>query len=411
MTMNRIQFTPDQEQILRAQVIDDDQPGPVLHDFRVILDFVGTKGVKAGGKYHLPPIEAIGDLNQRLSRPLLLNMQRPQLRSHPYLQGLHLLLRASGLGRVEGTGSKARLVLDPAMMAQWQRLNPTEQYFNLLEAWLRFGRPEMVGDRGRDTVLLFPCVSIWMSLPAEERRFDLERPQEAHIPGIYREFYQLALMDLFGFVGVEHPNQPVQPWCPSAVRHVPFGDALLALLAEKVWAGPMSFLIHEDSPESAGFGAWQPLFQPYFPEWRENLQVPKAARRKGTFVFRVALGKAWRRIAVRASDTLDTLVGLILNSVDFDNDHLYTFTYTDRFGKRAQALHPYMDEGPSGDEVHIGDLPLEQGQSMRLVYDFGDHWEFDVKLERIEPPSAKIEAPCILESHGKAPEQYPSWDE
>ena len=92
----------------------------------------------------------IGELDRRLSRPLHLELKRPQLRSHPYLQGLNLLLRASGLSRVEGTGAKARLVLDPAMRMQWDQLNPTEQYFNLLEAWLRFGRAEMVGETGLD---------------------------------------------------------------------------------------------------------------------------------------------------------------------------------------------------------------------------------------------------------------------
>ncbi len=410
--MKRIKLTRGQGEILRVQVIDADRPGSLLHDFQVLLDFVGTEGVTTGGKHHLPPEEALGDLNQRLRRPLLLNLKRLQLRSHPYLSGLHLLLRASGLGRPKGTGSKSRLVLDPVLMEQWQQLNPTEQYFNLLEAWLRFGRPEMFGERGRDERLLYPCVSTWMYLPAEGRRFNLERPQEVYFGGIGRDFYQLALMDLFGLLDVEHPDKPVKPWCPAAVGHLPFGDALLTLLAEKVWDGRLGlFGEEEDSPESAGFGAWQPLFQPYFPEWRENLHVPKAARRKGTFVFRVSLGRVWRLIAVRSTDTLNTLVGLILDSVGFDNDHLYAFTYTDRFGRKAQALHPYMDEGPSGDEVHLGDLPLEPGQSMRLVYDFGDNWKFDVKLEKIEPPGAKIKAPATLESHGKAPEQYPSWDE
>ena len=48
---------------------------------------------------------------------------------------------------------------------------------------------------------------------------------------------------------------------------------------------------------------------------------------------------------------------------------------------------------------------------MELVYDFGDNWEFNVELERAEPPGARIKAPSILERHGKAPEQYPRWDE
>ena len=42
-------LTPAQEQCLRDQVITADQPGPVLHDFRVLLDFLGPEGVEAGG--------------------------------------------------------------------------------------------------------------------------------------------------------------------------------------------------------------------------------------------------------------------------------------------------------------------------------------------------------------------------
>jgi hypothetical protein len=48
---------------------------------------------------------------------------------------------------------------------------------------------------------------------------------------------------------------------------------------------------------------------------------------------------------------------------------------------------------------------------MRLTYDFGDNWQFDVKLERVDPPSKSNKSPRILESRGKAPEQYPREDD
>ena len=137
------------KQVLRDQAITDDRPGTVLHDFRMLVDYLRPEGVEAAGQHNMLPMRLIGELDRRLSRPLRLElkMKRPQIRSHPYLQGLNLLLRASALVRVEGIGDKARLVLDPAMLVQWDQLNPTEQYFNLLEAGLRLGRPEMVGDR------------------------------------------------------------------------------------------------------------------------------------------------------------------------------------------------------------------------------------------------------------------------
>ncbi len=48
---------------------------------------------------------------------------------------------------------------------------------------------------------------------------------------------------------------------------------------------------------------------------------------------------------------------------------------------------------------------------MTYTFDFGDNWEFDVKLERVEPaPGKKAKLPRVLETHGKAPEQYPYSD-
>src|ERR1700733_5277090 len=88
--MKKIKLTPEQETTLKSQVFDAIHPGALLHDFALVLDYVGDKGVKAGGKYNLLPIDAIHPLDERLVRPMRLELQRPQLRSHPYLQGLHL---------------------------------------------------------------------------------------------------------------------------------------------------------------------------------------------------------------------------------------------------------------------------------------------------------------------------------
>lgn len=414
--MNSVKFTKSREQILRNQVIDAEQPGPVLRDFRMVLEFVGIQGVKASGKYNLLPIESIAELDARLSRPLRLQLKRPQLRSHPYLWGLQLLLRASGLSRVEGTGAQARLLLDEPMLVRWDTLNPTERYFTLLEAWLRVGRTEMVGGQGFGPFrsLLVTCLQTWQSLPAEGERYNLKNPQYVYVSFLGREFYQLALMDLFGLIEVEQPPPKVTPWSPAGMRHTQFGDALFSLLAEHLPAKRYNFFEEEVSPQELHFGEWQPIFQPYFPEWRENLHVPEMAPREGIFLFRVSLGKVWRRIALRAGDTVDRLVSWILKSVDFDSDHLYELLYRDRFGRTIRILHPYMEEqgeGPFGDEVAISELPLAPGQSMTLVYDFGDNWHFGVLLEAIEPPGVKIKAPRILEKHGQAPEQYPSWDQ
>ncbi len=420
-------FTADHEQLLRDQIITDDQPGTVLRDFAMLLDFLGPEGVKAGGTLNLIALKYIHELDRRLSRPLHLELQRPQLKSHPYLHGLNLLLRASGLTRVEGVGTKARLVVDPAMLEQWNRLNPTERYFNLLEAWLRLGRAEMVGERGRDVELLPPRLQAWRDLrDGEGRGFDTKKPADIYIHGIGRDFYQLGLMELFGLIKVEQPPAGTTPWVPAALERVPFGDAFFSLFITRVDSfgrdRPIKevdqdeeFHQGEDIAEDGvlevpRFGAWQPLFEPYFPEWRNNLQIPRPEQRGGTFVFRVSLGKVWRLIAISAELTLDDLVDWILRSMGFDNDHLYKFSYRNRLGSEVSIGHPVLEGNLSTDVTQIGSLRLEVGQTMDLLYDFGDCWPFKVKLERIEPPGREMKSPRILERHGKAPAQY-AWED
>ncbi|MGO9464985.1 MAG: IS1096 element passenger TnpR family protein [Isosphaeraceae bacterium] len=406
-----------QEQCLRDQTISADQPGSVLRDFGMLLDFLGKDGVESPGKYNLLPISLIGQLDAHLTRPHNLKLKRPQIKSHPYIQGLNLLLRASGLSVVERKGAKVRLMLDPAMLIQWSQLSPTEQYFNLLEAWLRIARADIFGDaHSSPREMLLPCVRAWNSTAENGKRFDTSNSRFVYVAGIGRDLYNLALLDLFGLMEVEQPSRPVAPWFPAGFKRRPFGDAvftvLTALLFDSLGVMPRRGEDDEEEEEPLvpRFGVWQPLFQPYFPEWQKNLEIPRPEPRDGTFVFRVSLGRIWRLIAMPADATLDDLVSVILRSVDFDFDHLYEFTYRDRMGAIVKAVHASMEDGPCAEDIEIGTIPLEPGQSMELHYDFGDDWRFTVKLERIDPPGAKIKAPKILEKHGKPPEQYPSWE-
>ena len=402
-------LTEAQKQVLQAQVIDDLHPGAILRDFQVVLDRIGAGGVKAAGKYNLLPIELIPELDTKLHRPLqlALTMKRPQLRSHPYLQGLHLLLRSSGLTRVEGSGAKARLVVDPAALASWNRLNPTEHYFNLLEAWLIFGRAEMVGERASswDKPFLQDCLFLWRFLARQRDRI------------LYRshEGYLVALFDLFGLLEVKFPRQPVQPWSPAGVKVPPFGKAMTTILHERFERSLGWLQKEEDEPEEEeedtpfGFGSWQRVFQPYFPDWKHNLVLPEEEMHEGVWIFRVSLGEVWRRIAIDADSNLDRLVSIILSAFNFSSEHLYQFTYRNQFGVKVTVGHPQCDEDLTTDEMQVGELPLKPGQAMDLHYDFGDDWHFDVKLEGIEPPRAGQKLPKVLEKHGKAPQQYPRY--
>src|SRR5262249_188505 len=155
---------------------------------------------------------------------LHLPLERPQLRSHPYLQGLHLVLRATGLLQVT-SDKNARLVVPAEIRERWRQLNSTEQYFALLEGWLLFARSEMVGGpEDRFGGCLSGCLEAWRALPAEGLESDPQKPKPPHLPGIFGAYYQLALMDLFGLIRIEQAAKPVVPWAPAGIKHTPFGD-------------------------------------------------------------------------------------------------------------------------------------------------------------------------------------------
>jgi hypothetical protein len=118
----------------------------------------------------------------------------------------------------------------------------------------------------------------------------------------------------------------------------------------------------------------------------------------------------WCRIAIPADLPLDDLAYAILRAVEFDDDHLYVFSYKNRFGASDSIFHPYVEELPWTSEVSVSDLWLREGYKMTFLYDFGDEWKFDVTLERIDRDMT-IEEAVVLEIHGEPPKQYSTWDE
>jgi hypothetical protein len=374
---------------------------------------VQERKLPASEAYQLPPFKVLPEINARLAHPIELGLKRPRLKSYPHIQGLYLLLRASGLCRIGGTPSRSVLVIDEATYDSWSSLNSTERYFTLLETWLLRGNPVIVGEC--DTAFHFigtyflECAALIAS--AQGNGLLIAGNNSAQRDFHYSPSrYGIALLEMFGFLSVKQgPPQEGQGWQVERVSSTPLGTAVMALLGEEVFTDFATILELEEAPAKT-FGALQPVFQPYFPAWRDNLSVPAWTFREGLYIFKISLGRGlWRRIAMPGDLTLDELARTILAAFEFDYDHLYEFSYRNRFGAEAHVNHPYMDDGPWASDVRIGDVPLPEGQSMAYLYDFGDQWEFEVTLERVDPADAEITHPIIVDSRGEAPEQYPRW--
>ena len=94
---DHLALSPVHQRALHHQTIGENEPGAVLRDFASLLDFVGAREIAVSGKHQLLPMSLLAELNSRLSRTNQVGLQRPQQKSYPYINGLYLLLRASGL--------------------------------------------------------------------------------------------------------------------------------------------------------------------------------------------------------------------------------------------------------------------------------------------------------------------------
>lgn len=390
---------------LSNQVIDESGPGTVLRDFETLLEFVGLEGVRSAGKYHLLPLNRLFELDERLTHPLRPRLQRPKQQSFPHINGLYLLLRATELGVPQGLGKRTgKLLIEPAVLECWRTLNATERYFNLLEAWLRHASWAMVGGRGRGwgSGLALEARELWQGVPADGLRFKGDVPRSYLFYGV-ESFCTLALFELFGLFSVQR-GEPTsgENWRIRAIEHTAFGDELLTVAFEEIEREV--FGEARDLPE---FGALQSRFQEYFPEWRSNLELPEPDFRDGVYFFKVSLGDVWRRIAIPAKSDLEELAQSIIRAFDFDGDHLYQFDLRHRDGRGLVVDHPYTEDAEfHTDEFSIGYLSLAERESIGFRYDYGANWRFDVRLEKIDPPSDTITEPTIVESHGAPPPEY-----
>jgi hypothetical protein len=328
-SLSGLELTEEHERTLRAlrtQRVDEDGPGTILHDFQALLGYVRGRDLPVSKVRQEPPRKVLPQINALLANPIEVRLQRPQLKSYPHIQGLYLLLRATGLGQIGGAGSKAVLRIDPALHEAWSALNPAEQYFNLLETWLLRGDPEIVGER--NAPYGFPVRQFTdtaeMLRRAESDGLDIGENSYAAWFWLYSPGRMgVALLELFGLATVDtRPPQEGEGWIVERIYPTPLGSAVFALLYVQVFSDWVRVTDLADTPQPS-LGALQPVFAPYVPQWQHSLSLPSWAYRPGRYVFKVSLGRGlWRRIAIDAGAPLDVLASAILSAYDFDYDHL-----------------------------------------------------------------------------------------
>ncbi|MFZ0258017.1 MAG: hypothetical protein WAN46_20785 [Gammaproteobacteria bacterium] len=411
------ELMPAQIKRLETQDFEHRAPGTILQDFETVLRLIGDQGMPVTPA-HVFAMSCLETINRSLTHPVELRLKRAPQKSYPYINGLYLLLRATGIALIDAQSKKPLLKLDPIVLESWRSLNGAERYFALLKAWWGRASEEMIGERrvwGAD--ILAKTISFIERFP-KTGTLTVETPQDADPLRYYPGFYNLALMAGFGLLEVQtKPPVQGQGWLPERVRMRDWGKVLLgsyvhfvhqSLAADAESASPMLGFMGLFEPLER-FEQWSRAVRPAIKGWQTDLKIPAPVFQPGQHVFKVSLGAAcWRRIAIDGEAYLDELAATILDAFDFDSDHLYRFSYKDRFGCTIEIDHPYL-EGDSDnaltDALKVGEIPLAKGMRLDFLFDFGDQWEFAIQTESVDFRPA-VKQPQVLEKHGKAPKQY-----
>jgi hypothetical protein len=414
------EWTPSRIRLLETQDFEQRSPGTVVQDFETLLSLMGDQGLPVTPS-HLLAIKSLETINRSLTHPLELGLKRAVQKSYPPINGLYLLLRATGLALIDESLKKPRIKLDSQLMESWRSLNAAERYFALLEAWWGRATEEIIGERGEGGgEILAKTIAFFERFP-KTGILTLKAPQDAerfrYRPGLYN----LALLELFGLLEIRLGSLAGgRAWQPELMRMTDWGKALLGSYADFLQKPPdqedgsalpmLDFMALFQPLEC--FESWSRIMRPHIEGWRKDLEIPEPPFKPGPHLFKVSLGTdCWRRIAIGGDSSLEELAATILGAFSFDPDHLYRFSYKDRFGRSVEIHHPYSAgdfDSASTAEVTVGDLPLHQGMCIGFLFDFGDQWDFDIQTENVNVDSM-IGKPQVLERHGEAPEQYRGW--
>lgn len=96
LSFKKSEFSYEHKRLLKDTIITETSPGTILRDFNVILKYLKEKDLPVSGTHQFPR-SLLPQINALLSCPIQLGLKRPDQKSYPHIDGLYLLLRASGL--------------------------------------------------------------------------------------------------------------------------------------------------------------------------------------------------------------------------------------------------------------------------------------------------------------------------
>ncbi len=130
------------------------------------------------------------------------------------------------------------------------------------------------------------------------------------------------------------------------------------------------------------------------------------AKPKNVYLLRITLNETeppiWRRLMVRSDTRLPDLHLMFQAAMGWYNSHLHLFEVRgERYGEPDPDFGD--DDTVNGKNVRLEALLPRKGTRMTYLYDFGDGWEHDVRVEEILPGDPKVKYPVCVEGERACP--------
>ncbi len=116
----------------------------------------------------------------------------------------------------------------------------------------------------------------------------------------------------------------------------------------------------------------------------------------------------WRRVLVSEDFTLPQLHGLIQVVMGWTNSHLHEFSVGPRGATKTFMPKVALDEMVVGDladesEVSLHKVMGRPKDKLAYIYDFGDYWQHDIVLEKVEKAETDTVVPVCLAGRRACP--------
>jgi len=391
------QLSKNDIEILKKFDIENPEICSIVKDFNLMLNYVIEKKLPLTANNVISSV-VFKEINDFLTHKIELKKDKVSAKSYPNVSAMFLLLRISGLTKIETIKSKNVLVVENEIYEKWQILNKTEQFFHILKTIVFNFTLKPINEN---------VSNYYVNKLLEEFSTNTNIILNKNLYNYFGTKVMLSIFEQFGFITTSAHLNIEGNWEYTNIKVTNFGKVFCNYIKNKEFllGDDEEFDIDDEDREIEK--RFDIEMKSIFTNYVSKIEFENKIITDSNFIFEVSLKhhKFKLKISISSEAVLDQLCTFILDCIDFDYDHLYSVEIKNNLGQTI-CYDGSPEEILTTEIITIGELPIRVGSTMLYTYDFGANWEFNIKLLEIEKADVKLEEPKLLELKGEIPQQY-----